>query len=345
MFPFNQNFIVDDYVCTYAVPYNDLYVNSSNNNPDSDGSSWEKAFSNLSAALNLISMWNFSNVTIHIAGADGGAVDYTGIGVNTGFTLNNSFDRLIIIGEFGNPVFNAGGSGRIFTISATNVTLINLNITSSAGPIYSTGANLSIINCSFINNTGNSIQNTGAGLIVNGSNFIGTGATINSNNFYLYYSYFINNNQNCISGSGFNVYYSYFINNTVTAINSDYNFNLYYSHFINNKNTPIRFAVTYYYYAWGVYNCSFINNSGSDGGAIYYQFGSSGDGFKFDVVNSTFINNTATTGGAIYFNTYNDYSARSTFLVNNCTFINNTATTGGAIRAYFSGNDHYFFSY
>ncbi|WP_080459559.1 beta strand repeat-containing protein [Methanobrevibacter arboriphilus] len=183
LFPFNQNFIVDDYVCTYAVPYNDLYVNSSNNNPDSDGSSWEKAFSNLSAALNLISMWNFSNVTIHIAGADGGAVDYTGIGVNTGFTLNNSFDRLIIIGEFGNPVFNAGGSGRIFTISATNVTLINLNITSSAGPIYSTGANLSIINCSFINNTGNSIQNTGAGLIVNGSNFIGTGATINSNNF------------------------------------------------------------------------------------------------------------------------------------------------------------------
>lgn len=70
-------------------------------------------------------------------------------------------------------------------------------------------------------------------------------------------------------------------------------------------------------------NCTFINNSGMRGGALYQAY----------AINSTFINNFGGNpdtynggGGAIYYSSLNNGHS-----VINCTFINNTARTGGAL--------------
>ena len=62
-------------------------------------------------------------------------------------------------------------------------------------------------------------------------------------------------------------------------------------------------------------NCTFTNNRGGDGGAIY----------SGSAINSTFIGNRAYSGGAI-----GGYDWKAI----NCTFINNTASYGGAVYAY-----------
>ena len=64
-------------------------------------------------------------------------------------------------------------------------------------------------------------------------------------------------------------------------------------------------------------NCTFINNSATDGGAVY-DFVS--------VINCIFISNSAYDGGAIC--SYEDFN------VLNCSFVNNSAGSGGAITGY-----------
>ena len=96
------------------------------------------------------------------------------------------------------------------------------------------------------------------------------------------------------------------------------------SNFINNTATDG--GAIYWEGTNGTENsCNFINNTAeSDGGAIYW-FGANGT-----ISDSNFINNNATTnGGAIYFN-----DAAS---LNNCALVNNIAPTGSEIYIY-TGN-------
>ncbi len=72
--------------------------------------------------------------------------------------------------------------------------------------------------------------------------------------------------------------------------------------------------------------CTFLQNSGELGGAIYSTNGS-GSGSVLLVENSAFIDNTATSsGGAIYF-------GQGSATVSNSTFYNNTAVNGAAITS------------
>ena len=79
-------------------------------------------------------------------------------------------------------------------------------------------------------------------------------------------------------------------------------------------------------------NCTFINcsttspNEWSGGGAIYV------DSSYLSVLNSTFINNTGSLGGAIYLYFADDeYEGVRSNQVIGSTFINNSALRGGAI--------------
>lgn len=70
---------------------------------------------------------------------------------------------------------------------------------------------------------------------------------------------------------------------------------------------------------FSVINCSFVNNSAKNGGAIYKEY--SPYGTHCNALNCTFINNSAIYwGGAMFFSD-----------AVNCTFINNSAEQGGAI--------------
>ena len=67
-----------------------------------------------------------------------------------------------------------------------------------------------------------------------------------------------------------------------------------------------------------IYNCTFVNNSAYNGGAIY------DDGAGFTVGGCTFVNNSAYNGGAIYY-------GGTGFTVGGCTFVNNSAYNGASI--------------
>ncbi|WP_225370022.1 beta strand repeat-containing protein [Methanobrevibacter arboriphilus] len=77
-----------------------------------------------------------------------------------------------------------------------------------------------------------------------------------------------------------------------------------------------------------IINCTFINNTGTNGGAISIGKGTHGSAF-LNISSSTFINNTGTNGGAIYINWAD--APGNNFHIYNSTFINNTGTSGGAI--------------
>ena len=84
-----------------------------------------------------------------------------------------------------------------------------------------------------------------------------------------------------------------------------------------------------------IINCSFMNNKGLYGGAIFYQRSSSRPN-SFSVVNCSFVNNSASGGGgAIYFSTsdreyYMNIFNTSSF--SSCSFVNNSASgDGGAV--------------
>ena len=74
-----------------------------------------------------------------------------------------------------------------------------------------------------------------------------------------------------------------------------------------------------------VENCTFINNSASQGGAVN---AGNATGFSAKFINSTFYGNSATTaGGALY----SSPSTTDPTQVINCTFVGNTAPQGGGV--------------
>ena len=276
-------------------------------------------------------------------------------------------------------ILDAQGLSRIFTINAgLNVTFINLTFkngySSNGGAIYS-NSQLTVMNCTFINNTatGNggaiSILGNGVNSIISYSNFINntasdnsTGATgistgggaisIGSTNSTISYNNFINNTSPDSygnSGGGAIFVYSASTNTTIS-----------YNNFINNS-CPSGGAITAYTRSIIIYNnfTGNINtNSSRQGGAIELWY--SGHIISYN----NFINNTAAARGGAVFNYGNNTISYNNFTNNralgssggaiygqitsgseitNNIFINNSAnTTGGAI---FNSNPNATISY
>jgi predicted outer membrane repeat protein len=209
-------------------------------------------------------------------------------------------------GSTGSVIIDAQKSGRLFNITGNsnitfiNITFLNGNITGagSGGAIYNTGGKLSVINCTFNNNTATS----NGGAIYNSIDNM----TVINSNFY---------NNSC-SQSGGAIY------------NAGQNLSVNNSNFLNNRASLYGGAI---FIATGsnystIYNCTFTNDtSNADGGAIY-TIGS----HNVSVITSNFSNNTAAgNGGGALYNTGGD-----NLTVINSTFTNNTSIGfygGGAI--------------
>ncbi|MDR0912720.1 MAG: hypothetical protein LBM96_09010, partial [Methanobrevibacter sp.] len=291
---------------------NGLYVNSSWNDINCDGTSWDHPFINLKSALDAIVKYGLNssncNFTIHIAG-DGSTLDYnyTGAGVNVNLDLNSSYSNLTLSGEFGSPVFDGKSVSCIFNIGGSNITIANLTfingkVTGNGGAIYTTGNNISIINSIFVNNSANwgggAIYNMGSDFVVDNSSFSSNTATGSSGGGAIYNYY----------GSGFVVGDSSFSFNTVSSGGGAI-YNLDGSGFV-------------------VGDSSFSSNTASEGGAIY---NSGGDGFS--ISGSNFADNSANYDGGAIENRGDNVS------IMNSSFVNNVAGRYGGAICIWSNDD------
>ena len=254
----------------------------------------------------------------------------TNITINKNITIqgNGPKDQVII---------DAQGLNRIFTISNNrniifiNITFLNGRSNYGAAISISNSNNtlLTLINCSFINNSAPSSYGGGiyceyANLVIIDSTFINNTAKYGSairaygtHNSSIINSTFISNYIPLGSSGGGTI-----------SIQATNNFNISDSVFINNSGD-----------SWGggitativnnltINNCNFINNSATYGGAI-----------QLDRTNNTFINNceffdnNASYGGGIYAENGNNLTIISS------NFTNNSGNNGGAI--YNHGNSN-----
>ena len=202
------------------------------------------------------------------------------------------------------------GKMRIFqitngaTVIIKNMTFVNgwTDKYGYGGAIWNNGANVTVINCHFINNTaydGGALSNVKA----ENCTFV--------NNFGVYRGGAI------YSGSAVNCSFVY--NNAIYggAIFESFVQNC---SFINNRAEQGG-AICYIDNNDSIINCSFVNSTANFGGAIYFKN-------KCTVTNSSFVNNRAKSyGGAVYFET--EGSAIPDCFVQNCSFANNFAKEGG----------------
>ncbi|MDR0911041.1 MAG: hypothetical protein LBM96_00385 [Methanobrevibacter sp.] len=308
---------------------NGLYVNSSWNDTNEDGTSWDNPFVNLKSALDAIVKYGLNssncNFTIHIAGDESTHLNnYTGNGVNVNLTLNSRYSNLTLLGEFGSPVFDGESQYRIFEIRGNNISLENMEFnngkdTDRGGAISNYGSNLRIIYCNFNNNfatnNGGAIYSSADNMSINGSNFIdnyaGNGGAIfndNKNNLIISDSNFSNNSAEDEGG----------------AISNDGdNMSISGSNFNNNSALYGGAIENYHGHNLSIRNSNFNNNYAKteNGGAI-----DNDKSDNFSVSGSSFTNNIAgDLGGAIYIDGSIDVN------VNYNRFINNSAPKGSAI--------------
>ena len=277
---------------------------------------------------------NYGSLTItnctftgNIAGQNGGAVYSTNnyLVVNNCSFVNNSpsthdngmaiyTSRATVIVNNCNFTNNKcyGGSGSTLTCYySVSVTVTNCTFTNSTNAtaiyIYSynttkTSTLINVNNCTFTNNSGPSNTSPGAiydyNVVMNVSNCAFINNVALEYGGAIYNSYGLMNVTNCT-----------FIGNNQTSTSSS-----------SYGGGAISISTTSSTSGMNINNCSFINNTGNSGGAIFDSYGT----FAGVVNNCTFINNTANNGGAIY-------DKVSNFIVNYSSFVNNTATTSGNI--------------
>ena len=220
---------------------------------------------------------------------------------NTGNEI--TLGKSITLDGQGKTILN-GNHGRIMVISGSNITLKNMKFINAfsefdGSAILSYRANLSIINCTFINN---SAFNGGA------IKFYGDNATITDSTFI--------NNQ-CESDGGSVLCEGSNLKITNTYFESNKAYNEYGSGVggaicINGDNGLIE-------------NSIFIKNYARNGGATEYNTPSAKGDKK--IKNCTFISNSADFGGALYINSQN-------IIVSNCIFENNKGTYDYSAPAY-----------
>ena len=240
-----------------------------------------------------------TNGTVYIAK---GTYNESGININTNMTIVGESQKNTIINgkQSSNPLF--------IIQSDVNVTIVNLTLTNSTGngAIISDG-NLTVTNSTFAVNSadaGGAIYTNGNLTVVN-STFTDNTATDSGSGGAIY------NNGGTLTVT----------NSTFTGNNAQYGGAIYNDGTLNVTNTT--FISNTAYVGGAIYNdeiltvtnTTFTNNIASYGGAIY------NDG-TLNVTNTTFTNNTATdNGGAIY----ND----ETLIVTNSSFKNNKAINHG----------------
>ncbi|MBQ2831439.1 right-handed parallel beta-helix repeat-containing protein [Methanobrevibacter sp.] len=292
----------------------------------------------------------FADIQTAISSAKSGdTIELDGIYNGSGTAIIIDKDNLTIIGN--DAILNGQGQSRILNITSTGITLknikfINGNVTDNGGAVYWGGDNGTIDNCSFTNNIatqmGGAIYWFGANGAVNNSNFINNTATkkgggaiywMGSNGTVSNSSFTDNigtqkggaicwcgvngtiSNSNFKNDSSFGQGGAIFWDPTASngAVNN--------SSFINNTGTEG--GAVYWFGEYGIMNgCNFTSNTGSNGGALNWQK-------KHGCVNGcNFINNTAqSNGGAIYWEGSNGTES-------NCNFTDNLAANGGAVYWY-----------
>ena len=314
-------------------------VLASDNSDDVANSSGEKSFDELEKII--IDSQDNSTINLNYDYKYDGLDNFTGIVVDKNNLTINGNGHVIDANSGNNSV-------RIFNITGSNVILKNLIFTNAnsdsflnGGAIYNTGAYLSVVNSTFINNSANfyggAIYNYASCLSVADSTFINNsvtrygGAIYNANSkSSVVNSTFIGNTGGLYGGainnygSNFSVIDSIFINNSAKnggAIRGygDY-LSILRSIFINNTgNEAFGGSIRNYGKYLSVLDSIFVNNSAKRGGAIYnYGVGSA-------IMNSSFVNNHAIFDGGVI---YNDGANVS---IMNSSFVNNSATRYGGV--------------
>ena len=243
---------------------------------------------------------------------------------NEGFDTNgiNLNNTLTIAGN--GHVLDGKNSGRIFFIKADNVILKNITFqngysSESEGAVGCRGNNLSIIDCTFINNYANGTSSLDAKKVVGG------GVYIYANNAKIINNKFINNS---IRGSGAGLaldgYYHVIENNTFIANNAFGG--------MNGGGVLIGRG-----YQITIRSNTFINNSAEMGGGGIELQHSENDLIE----NNIFINNLGDYGGAIsIYNTSYFKISENLFIDSHATLEDSPKGLGGAIRVYLNDSSH-----
>ena len=311
---------------TVSAADNDTIYVANNGSDANDGFSWNTPKLSIQNATGTVN----ANGTINIANGTYKGEKNTNIIINKNMTIiGDSQTGTIIDGENKNWIFNIASG---FNVLIRDLTLKGGNATlyphSNGGAIYNIG-NLTVANCTFINNTasndGGAIYNTmngtltltnctftgnnanwdGGGAIYNGNPHSDAGlhtATLNANGCS-----FLNNTGHYYGGAIMNNQYSICILNDCT--------------FTNNVASDTGGGAIWnnYYCYCTITGSDFTNNTGNYGGAIM-NYG------ILAISDSNFINNTANAAaGAIMHYVH-------TCTIENCTFTGNNARgDGGAI--------------
>lgn len=333
-----------------------VYVNDSYTGSVSDGT-LDNPYKNVNSALSAMANEK-GNVTIYVAGGN-----YTGT-QNTGLTIKNN-SAVLTISAFNNEevIFDAESSRQIFDIAKyVNLNLIGLTFANGktnspkyggaiaignkacvmiescnfinnynnqrGGAIYCDGANLTIFNSKFLDNTcptgGAILDRANSNVTINNCEFKDNYASSNAGAINNFNSNLIVNNSNFISNSAkseagaircdagyLEVYNSNFIDNTVESNGGA---------ITDNAGSSIK-----------IDNCLFENNTAKiSGGAIYSRSA------PLEITNTNFKNNTVIGsgnyeigGGAAI------RSDNSNLAIDNCNFEGNIINrgTGGAIAS------------
>lgn len=306
---------------------------SSNSNSKSSSNTYGNDFTLSRFKSVLTSSYSLNGGSFEdIQSAINHAADGDDIILNGTFTTTGSVivinKTLTIIGS-PNAVLDAKNISKIFLVEADGVNLKNLTFIngksrneSDNGPYQGTvnwqGSNGTIVNCSFINNSGDE-KSYGASILWKGS-------------------------YGKISDSIFKNSYSGANGGAIFALGENLTINN--SEFINNhgkEGGAIYFGGSS---AMWIINSIFINNSADSGGAL------AACAMNRQVINSKFIGNSANNGGSISWCGSNGLISNSTFinnsadqkggsilftgtnnLVKGSVFINSSANIGGAINS------------
>ncbi len=224
---------------------------------------------------------------------------------------------------------NGNNQASIFYVDSENVTIKNITFingyytSDGGGAIYWEGNNGYLLNCIFMNNSANeggAIYVDGAyNLIIANSKFIENNAT-NGGAIYWLGGYGL------ITGNSFDM------NSAVEDSGAVYfrsiNGVIKDSNFTNNR-AHYNGAVYMNSMHGTVIDCVFASNAATDSaGALGWEKRGNGT-----IINSRFINNSASNGGAIYLNN------STSFIITDSIFENNTATENGGVLFWSSGNE------
>lgn len=270
---------------------------------------------------------SFEDIQLEIDNSDDNStIELDGVYTSSGNVIKVN-KTLTIVGSGEGATLDGNFISRVFDLESNNIILKNLKIINSnftlngqnQGAVYCFGENISIFNCTFINNICEDIKSYGGAIRWEGdygkldnSIFINNSAYRGGAIQFVGYNYIINNSV-FIDNYGFYQEGAVFLGpNAADSIVENCIFR-------NNSANGLCGALRACSDNNKILNCTFIDNhAGTEAGAILIC--NAGN----NIENCTFLNNSATDGGAIFFK-------RTSNIVSKCIFINNSANNGAAI--------------